>query len=337
MSTPEIERKTKFVRRTTLTPGERRTNFRQIDCDIMDAITSAEAAKVTPHMSRIYLRLLRAPADNWEREGVLRFGGVEREGRWLTAWEQLVKTVGVASATARKAFAWMNEQGIIGYSARKNGVGIRIFLNRAASSIREKTSVDQKNLPISSASGVADRASSDEAPFKEVTKKENLEVDLVPHAKARAEGTLQPIGQVENSRALVDQVVQQIAPQIKASNEREYERTRQWFIDHALPKAIRVAQASAYDILRSQPGGARRGGNVGNAMVGLQRPAAPAVLKRLSESEIATTAEACAAIVYAQSKSIEQVLAELNSTYGGGVLPEDLPKVRMRIEALVSM
>lgn len=134
----------RFVRRTTLNPNEYRTNFRQIDCDVIAALVSGEASKVTPHMSKIYLALVTAPSEFWEREGVLRLAGREREGKWQTAWEQLVELVGVASATARKALAWMSEQGVIGYFAGRNGVGIRIFINRAASSIGRKPDQGQK-------------------------------------------------------------------------------------------------------------------------------------------------------------------------------------------------
>ena len=45
--------------------------------------------------------------------------------------------------------------------------------------------------------------------------------------------------------------MREIVPKVKAAAAREQERTREWFISHALPKAIRVAQASAYDVLRA--------------------------------------------------------------------------------------
>src|ERR687884_1667977 len=129
----------RFVRRTQLGRDEYRKNFRQLDSEVIAAVTSPEADAVTPLMSKIYLRLANAPDEHWEREGVLRFAGVEKDGRWVTGWEQLVTLTGVASATARKALRWMHEQGVVGYFAGKNGVGIRIFLNRAASSIGTRT------------------------------------------------------------------------------------------------------------------------------------------------------------------------------------------------------
>ena len=65
----------RFVRRTQLEPGEYRKNFRQVDGDVIAAVTSREADRVTPLMSKIYLRLVNAPAQYWERDGVLRFEG----------------------------------------------------------------------------------------------------------------------------------------------------------------------------------------------------------------------------------------------------------------------
>jgi hypothetical protein len=342
MTTQTRGQTAKFVRRTILNPGEYRVNFRQIDCDIIDTITSDEACRTTPQMSRIYLRLIQAPGVYWEREGVLRFAGEERDGGRVTGWDQILELTGVASATARKAFAWMSEKGVIGYFAGKNGAGIRIFINRAVSSIREKTAPGQKNLRLLHTSSVAPRTSSDEAGFKEsFAEKEILEADIVPHARARAGEGREAQTDARSEATLIDRVVQQIAPQLKLTTEREHERTRQWFIDHALPKAIRVAQASAYDILRASSGAAQSRRSAqrreeGNALVGAHRPTPPADLQPLSEREINQVAEGCAAIFYAQGRSIDQTLSEMNSATGGFLLPDDIPRVRARAETLIS-
>ena len=183
----------RFVRRTSLSQNEYRTNFRQIDCDVIASLISKEASKVTPQMSKIYLALVTAPSGFWEREGVLHLAGGESSEGWQTAWEQIIELTAVASATARKALAWMTGQGIIGYHAGKNGVGIRIFINRAASSIGRKPDQDQKNLRLVPASSIAPRTSSDEAAFKEsFAEKENLEVDLIPHAPKRGAAVTNP-------------------------------------------------------------------------------------------------------------------------------------------------
>ena len=181
----------RFVRKTRLGPYEYRKNFRQIDSEIIAVVTSVEADAVTPLMSKIYLRLTNSSEGNWEREGVLRFAGGEADGRWVTAWEQLVALSGVSSATARKAFRWMHTQGVVGYFAGKNGVGIRIFLNRAASSIGRRSAPGQKNLRLVPASTEAPRASANDTPFSDsFADLEVSETDLSPHAPKIGAGTL---------------------------------------------------------------------------------------------------------------------------------------------------
>ncbi|HMF58337.1 MAG TPA: hypothetical protein VK619_18480, partial [Pyrinomonadaceae bacterium] len=143
----------RFVRRTQLSANEYHKNFFKLDGEIITAVTSEEADKVTPLMSKIYLRLVNAPAQYWEREGVLRFEAEPREGKQVKAWDALCEVVGVASATANKAVTWLHDSGIIGYFAGKNGVGIRIFLNRASSSIGVRaSSLGQKILRFAPAS-----------------------------------------------------------------------------------------------------------------------------------------------------------------------------------------
>src|ERR671927_187643 len=100
----------RFVRRTTLRPHEYRKNFRQLDEEVIAAVTSAAADRVTPLMGKIYLRLVSAPTEFWEREGVLYFGAGESEGQMVKASKMLYGVLGVASATAHKALAWMHEQ-----------------------------------------------------------------------------------------------------------------------------------------------------------------------------------------------------------------------------------
>jgi hypothetical protein len=156
----------RFVRRTQLGANEYRKNFRQIDGDVISAVTSAEADRATPLMSKVYLRLVHAPAQYWERDSVLRFESELRDDGHVTAWEALCGVVGVASATARKALLWMHGQGIIGYFAGKNGVGIRVFLNRAMNSIGTRAA-GQKILEFSRASSERHRTSTDEVAFSD--------------------------------------------------------------------------------------------------------------------------------------------------------------------------
>ena len=155
-----------FVRRTSLQPDEYRKNFRQMDNDVIEFLKSKEAKKVTRQMGTLYLALVSAPSRFWEREGVLRFSGAGEEDSPLTAWQQLVDLLDCGNMTAKKALDWMHEQGLIGYHAGKNGVGIRIFLNRAASSIGKREV--QKNLRLVATPALETRAPETGTPFKDV-------------------------------------------------------------------------------------------------------------------------------------------------------------------------
>ena len=158
----------RFIRKTQLSANEYHKNFSKLDVEIITAITSAEADKVTPLMSKIYLRLVNAPDQYWEREGVLRFEAQCREGKQVKAWDVLCETLGVASATANKAVTWLHDSSIIGYFAGKNGVGIRIFLNRASASIGVRaSSPGQKILHFAPASSDAAHASQNEPAFND--------------------------------------------------------------------------------------------------------------------------------------------------------------------------
>src|SRR5437588_6910540 len=159
-------------------------NFFKLDAEIIAAITSEEADRVTPLMSKIYLRLVNAPSQYWEREGVLRFEAESREGGHVKAWDVLCEMLGVASATANKALTWLHDSGIIGYFAGKNGVGVRIFLNRASSSIGVRTSSPgQKILRFAPASSDAGHASPNEAAFKDsFAVSDGSDSDLNPRA-----------------------------------------------------------------------------------------------------------------------------------------------------------
>lgn len=136
----------KFIRKTTLRESEYDTNFQKLDRDVIAAVSSPDADAVTPLMSKIYLRLLQTPTECRESECVLRFTGETWEGKWMKAWDQLCRHLRVSSETANKALSWMHDEGIIGYSAFKNGVGIRIFLNRAVNSIAVRQSPGAKNF-----------------------------------------------------------------------------------------------------------------------------------------------------------------------------------------------
>jgi hypothetical protein len=330
-----------FVRRTQLGPGEYRKNFRQIDGDVISAVTSREADRVTPLMSKIYLRLVHAPAQYWERDGVLRFEGELRDEGHITAWEALCEVVGVASATARKALIWMHEQGIVGYFAGKNGVGVRIFLNRALSSIGTRAA-GQKILEFSRASSRESRASRDEAAFSDsFADLEVLDTDCNPRAPkngaeqsevVKTASDPQPTdsrcslqgaetGERVASRAPlrvevpVEEIVSRLSRALEPSLQsaarraaaREHERTREWLESRGLPKAARVAQREAYNVLRKY---------------GVIRDAAQS-----SPTDVGGSHPA--------QEHVEVTLSEMSTAAGGFLLPEDVPRVRQKVNSLI--
>ncbi|MDQ3687566.1 MAG: hypothetical protein M3430_18475 [Acidobacteriota bacterium] len=362
---------TRFVRKTRLDPNEYRKNFHQIDREVLAVITSAEADLVTPLMSKVYLRLVNAPERFWEREGVLRIEAEVKEEKLLKAWAVLCDLVGVASATASKAIRWMHEQGIIGYFSGKNGVGLRIFLNRAVSSIGVRAVSGGKNFlafPPTSSDEVP--GSFDEPAFNDsFAVREILDIDINSRApkngaddktvdktssKPTAPTSTKSPSKVEPGAAqlrstlgisleeVVTRLKAELGPAMKTAAKQaashEHERTREWLEKHGIPKATRVAQKEAYNVLRSH----------GLVTADAQRARAQLEVGRSSNSyaapdarprspvEIVEIAETCVALLEAQGKSVEVTLSEISSEAGGWLLPEDAPRVRDAAHRLIA-
>jgi hypothetical protein len=89
--------------------------------DIMMAITWEEADEVTPSMTKIYFRLIRAPEEWWQGNKILRVKSSSQEGVSTTAWAELVNWLGVTLEDAHKAIEWLNEKEIINYQSYYNG------------------------------------------------------------------------------------------------------------------------------------------------------------------------------------------------------------------------
>ncbi len=358
----------RFVRRTQLGAQEYRTNFRQLDCEVIRALISDEATRVTSQMSKIYLCLINAPVELWERDGVLRLTGCEREGKWQTAWEQLVELAGVASATARKALVWMSEQAIIGYYAGKNGVGIRIFINRAASSIARKPEGGQKILRLVQASSSTPRTSQNEAAFNDsFAVLETLDTDInsrapkngadsktvdkissdpTPHTSANRLSGVRSCNTTEHmpGALTVDEIVTRLRTELEPAMQtaarnaaaREHERTREWLENRGLPKAARVAQHEAYNVLRKygvisdSARSARAHAEVGRSHYIPPEP------HPLTADEIVDLAGACVAMFETKGQSIDVTLSEMSVEAGGYLLPNDAPRVRDHANALLS-
>ena len=358
----------RFVRRTTLRDDEYRTNFRQMDRDAIEQLKSAEARQVTNLMAALYLTLIDAPPEYWEREGVLRFTGNDGESEPITAWRQLVGLLGCGNTTAKKALDWMHAQGLIGYYAGKNGAGIRIFINRAVASIGRRGG--QKNLRLVRAPAPETRTPAAGTPFNDsYAVSEVLETDLNPRAPKNGAET-EPVGKTSSDPArpptlvtrtslnreereksttrpiagagFVDEIAERLRSELEPllkdaaaraaaqSTSREMERTRQWFETKALPKAVRVAQRETYDLLRKQRGvEGRRGQGSANLEVGRGAGDYTAVAARpLTADGVRETAEVCIALLETQGKSIEVTISEISSEGGGWLLPEDAPRVR---------
>ena len=358
----------RFIRKTQLTPNEYRKNFQQIDREILSAISSAEADQVTPLMSKIYLRLVNAPDKYWEREGVLRIEAEVREEKLVKAWTVLCELVGVASATANKAIKWMHEQGIIGYFSGKNGVGLRIFLNRAASSIGVRQGqAGKKILTFSSASSDESPASTNEPAFNDsYAVREVLDTDINPRAPKNGADTKRvnktlpeptrplPVNHNSNSASgnslqrepesfLLENVITRLRAELEPTMRsaarqaaaREHERTREWLENRGLPKAARVAQHEAYNVLRKYGlinEAARSSGTQSEVRRNTYAPPDP---HPLSDEEVSDFAQACIAMLETQGQSIEVTLSEMSTDVGGFLLPEDAIRVREKAHSVL--
>jgi len=364
----------RFIRKTQLASNEYRKNFHQLDNDILLVITSPEADRITPLMSKIYLRLTTSPSQYWERDGVLRFEAEWREVKQVKAWSVLCEVLGVASATASKALTWMHDVGVIGYFSGKNGVGIRIFLNRAANSIGSRAAHGGKKilpfapasnnyapasqnepafndssavLEVGSDSNLSPRAPKNGAPDKKAAAKKESDphpalTDEIHDSPERKE--ISPDDSHINPMISIDEIIRRIRDEIEPAVEsaaqraahREHERTREWLENRGLPKAARVAQHEAYNVLRKygviseSPRSSRALSDVGRSDYTPPEP------HPLSQDEVADLAEACVAMLETKGQSIELTLSEMSTAAGGFLLPEDAVKVREKANSLLS-
>ena len=359
----------RFVRKTQLGPNEYRKNFHQIDREVMAVITSAEADQVTPLMSKIYLRMVNAPERFWEREGVLRIEAELRDKKLVKAWAVFCDLVGVASATASKAIRWMHEQGIIGYFSGKNGVGLRVFLNRAVASIGVRAArVGEKILafpPASSGKSLAslnEPASNDSYAVKEISDTDNNsrakkngadterldkevpnQIRLTPptiRSNIAPNDTPSQIQGVVSIEDVVMRLRAELEPAMHTAARRaaahEHERTREWLENRGLPKAARVAQHEAYNVLRKY-GVISEASRYSSSQseVG-QNNYAPPDPHPLSADEVNDLAQACVAMLETQGQSIEMTLSEMSAEAGGFLLPEDAVCVCEKANSLIS-
>lgn len=351
---------TRFVRRTQLAPTEYRKNFQQIDREIIETVTSVEADRVTPLMSKIYLRMVNAPSKYFERDGVLRFTAEERDGKPLKAWLVLCEALGVSGATANKALAWLHQQGIIGYFAGKNGVGIRIFLNRASSSIGKKI------LPFRAASSDVHPASPGEAAFIDsFAVLESLEKDTPRRAQrsgvadnvdfeisstpTERPGMLSPTpdqtksvskreGNAPPHQGFMRQEVSAAAVLrgvVESRIAAERENLRDWLETRGLPKVARVVQREVLDTLRRN-GLLKEVRQTKPRVENADRETHNNTSRRLSPPEITELAAACVSLFEVQGRPVERTISEMAADRGGFVLGEDLSAIEQAARDMIA-
>jgi hypothetical protein len=117
---------------------------------------------------------------------------------------------------------------------------------------------------------------------------------------------------------------------------REHERTRQWLENRGLPKAARVAQHEAYNVLRKY-GVISESGRSSSAHADVGRSDyTPPEPHRLSPDEITDMAGVCVAMLETKGQSIELTLSEMSTEAEGFLLPEDAPRVREKANSLLT-
>ncbi len=115
---------------------------------------------------------------------------------------------------------------------------------------------------------------------------------------------------------------------------REHERTREWLENRGLPKAARVAQHEAYNVLKTY-GVISESARSSRADVGRSNFIPPEP-HSLTHDEVADLAGACVAMLETRGQSIELTLSEMSTEAGGFLLPEDACRVRDIANTLLS-
>jgi CRP-like cAMP-binding protein len=118
---------------------------------------------------------------------------------------------------------------------------------------------------------------------------------------------------------------------------REHERTREWLENRGLPKAARVAQHEAYNVLRKYGVISDSASNSSkHAEVGRSNYTPPEPHK-LSPDEITDMAGVCVAMLETKGQSIGLTLSEMSTEAGGFLLSEDAGLVREKANSLLSV
>ena len=164
------------------------------------------------------------------------------------------------------------------------------------------------------------------------------------HIPANQRSSYKPCNAIPQTEGVLslDEIVTRLklalepAMQAAARNaaQQEHERTREWLENRGLPKAARVAQHEAYNILRKY-GVINESKRTAHADVG-RSDYAPSEPQALTNDEVADLAGGCVALLETRGQSIELTLSEMSTEAGGFLLPEDARRVRDKANALLS-
>jgi hypothetical protein len=117
--------------------------------------------------------------------------------------------------------------------------------------------------------------------------------------------------------------------------QREHERTREWLEKRGLPKAARVAQREAYNllrrygVLRGAPTRAQSGGEV------FSEPQTQATVQSPTAQELEELASTCLAMLEIHGQPVETTLAALGVEAGGFLSAADAARVRALAAAMI--
>ena len=115
---------------------------------------------------------------------------------------------------------------------------------------------------------------------------------------------------------------------------REHERTREWLENRGLPKAARVAQREAFNVLRREGVMKDWRPRMRSELQVGRHEHEPYKPKQLTAEEIKEVAEICVSMLEGHGQAIEVTLGEVSAEAGGYLLAEDAPKVQEVAETL---
>jgi hypothetical protein len=152
-------------------------------------------------------------------------------------------------------------------------------------------------------------------------------------SKSKARGSLSISEIVHRLKSDLESSLEQTA---RRAARQEHERTREWLENRGLPKAARVAQREAYNVLRKYGLISEKASSLSTQVEIGRSDYSPAKPQQLSDNEITDLAGACVAMLETKGYSINLTISEMGAAAGGFLLPEDAERVRDKASSLVS-